>query len=229
MLQHTDRHYEGELAQLQRLLLRMGGLVEQQIAWSIESLVERDSDKAREVIGRDKEINRLDLEIDELCFRLIALHQPAGSDLRFVATAMKITTDLERIGDQAVNVCERVLELNEEAPLKPYVDVPRMAEIAGRMVRQSLDAFVRRDTKLAEALLGEDDEVDRLTRQVFHHLLETMTKNPETVPRATRILFVSKYLERIADHATNIAEDVIYYVEGRDVRHPGQQEAKARK
>lgn len=219
MLQHTDRHYEGELAQLQRLLLRMGGLVEQQIAWSIESLVERDSDKAREVIGRDKEINRLDLEIDELCFRLIALHQPAGSDLRFVATAMKITTDLERIGDQAVNVCERVLELNEEAPLKPYVDVPRMAEIAGRMVRQSLDAFVRRDTKLAEALLGEDDEVDRLTRQVFHHLLETMTKNPETVPRATRILFVSKYLERIADHATNIAEMVVFMVSGKMIRH----------
>jgi phosphate transport system protein len=219
MLHHTDRHFEDELETLQQLLLRMGGLVEQQIVRSIEALVERDSEIGRDVIARDPEVNKLDIEIDELCLRLLALHQPAAGDLRFVATAMKITTDLERIGDQAVNISERALELNEEATLKPYIDIPRMAEIAGGMVRKSLDAFVRRDTELARAVRDEDDDVDRLTHQVFRELLSYMAEEPRTIGRATRILFVTKYIERIADHATNIAEMVVFMVTGRMIRH----------
>jgi phosphate transport system protein len=219
MLQHTDRHFDQDLEQLQASLLRMGGLVEEQISRAIDSLVERDSAQAREVIARDREVNQLDIEIDEHCFRLLALHQPAASDLRFVATAMKITTDLERIGDQAVNICERALELNEEAVLKPYIDIPRIAEIARRMVRTSLDAFVGRDTALAHGVIGSDDEVDGLTHQVFRELLSFMAENPRTISRATRILFISKYLERIADHATNIAEMVVFMVSGKMVRH----------
>jgi len=219
MLQHTDRHFEEELELLQKLLLRMGGLVEQQISWSIDSLVNRRSERAEEVIERDREVNKVDIEIDELCLRLLALHQPAASDLRFIATAMKINIDLERIGDQAVNICERALELNQEPPLKPYIDIPRMADIARRMVRESLDAFVQRDTALAEQVLGQDDEVDLLTQQVFRELLSYMAENPRTIGRATRIVFVSKYLERIADHATNIAEMVVFMVSGKMIRH----------
>jgi phosphate transport system protein len=219
MMQHTDRHFEDELGHLLALLLRMGGLAEQQITLSIGALVKRDSDQARHVIKHDREINQLDIEIDELCIRLLALYQPAAGDLRLIATAMKITTDLERIGDQAVNVCERVLELNQEAPIKPYVDLPRMAEIASRMVRESLDAFVRRDIELAEHVLEEDDEVDNLTNQVFRELLSYMAEDPNTIGRATRILFLAKYLERIADHATNIAEMVVFLVSGKMVRH----------
>jgi phosphate transport system protein len=219
MPQHTDRHFEESLEQLQGLLLRMGGLVERQIAQAIRSLVERDSNLARQVIEGDREVNRLDIEIDELCLRLLALHQPAASDLRFVATAMKVTVDLERIGDQAVNIAERAIELNQEPPLKPYIDIPRMAEIAGRMIRESLDAFVRRDTELARGVLREDDEVDALTHQVFRELLSYMAEDPRTIGRATRILFVTKYLERIADHATNLAEMVVFMVGGKMIRH----------
>jgi phosphate transport system protein len=219
MLQHTDRHFEEDLENLQEVLLKMAGLVEQQIVRSIESLVQRDSNQAREVIVRDRDVNKLDIEIDELCLRLLALHQPAASDLRFVATAMKITTDLERIGDQAVNICERALELNEEPVLKPYIDIPKIAEIAEKMVRTALDSFVRRDTALAESVIGEDDRVDELTHQIFRELLSYMAENPKTISRATRILFIAKYLERIADHATNIAEMVVFMVQGRDIRH----------
>lgn len=219
MTLHTDRHFEEELEHLQDTCVRMAGLVEQQIARAIGSLVRRDSDQAREVIARDREVNKLDLDIDELCFKLLALHQPAASDLRFIATAMKATTDLERIGDQAVNISERALELNEEATLKPYIDIPRIADIVMRMVRCSIDAFVRRDTALAKKTIADDDAVDELTHQVFRELLSFMAENPRTIPRATRILFVSKYLERIADHSTNIAEMVVFMVEGKMIRH----------
>ena len=219
MALHTDRHFEDELARLQGLLLRMGGLVEQQIARAIESLVERDSGLARDVIARDRAVNRLDLAVDEECLKLIALHQPAAGDLRFVTTAMKINTDLERIGDMAVNVSERALELNEEPILKPYIDIPRMAKEAQAMVRTSLDSFVRRDTELAQAVIEADDVVDALAHQVFRELLSFMAEDPRTISRATRILFVSKYLERIADHATNIAEMVVFMVAGKMVRH----------
>ncbi|MEA2626496.1 MAG: phosphate transport system protein [Candidatus Binatota bacterium] len=219
MPEHTDRHFELELQNLQELILRMGGLVEAQISRAIDSLVERDSEQAREVIAGDREVNQLDIAIDELCLKLLALHQPAAGDLRFITTGLKITTDLERIGDQAVNVCERALELNEEPQLKPYIDVPRLAAEATTMVRESLDAFVRRDTQLASNVCLEDDVVDALYEQIFRELLSYMAENPRTITRATRILFVAKYLERIADHATNIAEMVIFMVNGKMIRH----------
>jgi phosphate transport system protein len=219
MTLHTDRHFEDELQRLQQLLLRMGGLVEQQIARAIESLVERDSDLAREVIERDREVNQLDILIDEECLKVIALHQPAAVDLRLVTTALKINTDLERIGDMAVNICERALELNEEPTLKPYIDIPRMAKEAQAMVRTSLDSFVQRDTHLAEQVVAQDDVVDGLAHQVYRELLSYMAEDPKTISRATRILLISKYLERIADHATNIAEMVVFMVDGKMIRH----------
>jgi phosphate transport system protein len=219
MTLHTDRHFEGELQHLQQLLLRMGGLVEQQIARAIESLVDRDTELAEDVIAHDREVNQLDILVDEECLKLIALHQPAASDLRFVTTALKANTDLERIGDMAVNICQRALELNEEPILKPYIDIPRMAKEAQQMVRKSLDAFVRRDTVLAREVIAADDVVDSLAHQVYRELLSYMAEDPRTISRATRILLVSKHLERIADHATNIAEMVVFMVDGKMIRH----------
>lgn len=219
MTLHTDRHFEDELQSLQELLLRMGGLVERQIARAIESMVERDADLAREVIARDREVNHLDILVDEECLKVIALHQPAASDLRFVTTALKVDTDLERIGDMAVNICERALELNQEPMLKPYIDIPNMAKEAQQMVHTSLDAFVRRDTVLARQVIEEDDVVDGYAHQLYRELLSFMIEDPKTISRATRILLVSKYLERIADHATNIAEMVVFMVDGKMIRH----------
>jgi phosphate transport system protein len=217
--QHTNRAYEEELRGLRASLLKMGGLVERQIAEAVDSLVNRNTDQARETIMRDAEVNRMDVESDERCIRLLALHQPAASDLRFITTGLKITTDLERIGDNAVNICERAVELNEEPQLKPYIDIPRMAEIAQTMVKDSLDAFMRDDTALAAEVIARDDEVDALNYQIYRELLSYMAEDAATIARATRILFVSKYLERIADHATNIAEMVVYMVKGRTIRH----------
>jgi phosphate transport system protein len=223
--QHTNRQYEEELRGLRSGLLKMGGLVERQIADAIESLVERNTAQARETIERDSEVNRMDTEMDERCIRLLALHQPAASDLRFITTGLKITTDLERISDNAVNICERAIELNEEPQLKPYIDIPRMAEITQTMVKDSLDAFMRDDTMLAQEVIERDDEVDRLNYQIYRELLSYMAEDPQTIPRATRILFVSKYLERIADHATNIAEMVVYMVKGSTIRHMEKKKA----
>jgi phosphate transport system protein len=217
--QHTNRQYEEELRSLRAGLLKMGGLVERQIAEAVESLVDRNTEQARQTIARDAEVNRMDVESDERCIRLLALHQPAASDLRFITTGLKITTDLERIGDNAVNICERAIELNEEPQIKPYIDIPRMATIAQTMVKDSLDAFMRDDTNLAEEVIARDDEVDALNYQIYRELLSYMAEDPATITRATRILFVSKYLERIADHATNIAEMVVYMVKGRTIRH----------
>lgn len=217
--QHTNRQYEEELRGLRTGLIKMGGLVESQIAEAIEALVERDTNRARATIARDTEVNRMDVENDELAIRLLALHQPAASDLRFITTSLKITTDLERIGDNAVNICERVLELNEEPQLKPYIDIPRMATIAQSMVKDSVDAFMRDDPDLAEEVVDRDDEVDGLNYQIYRELLSYMVEDPSSIARATRILFVSKNLERVADHATNIAEMVVYMVKGRTIRH----------
>lgn len=217
--QHTNRQYEEELRGLRTLLLKMGGLVERQISEAVAALVKRDSAHARQVIGRDNEVNRMDSETDEHCLRLLALHQPAASDLRFITTGLKITTDLERIGDNAVNISERVLELNEEPTLKPYIDIPRMAEVAQSMVKDSIDAFMRNDPALAEEVIARDDEVDQLNYQIYRELLSYMAEDPHVIARATRILFVSKYLERIADHATNIAEMVVFMVKGKSIRH----------
>jgi phosphate transport system protein len=217
--EHTDKRYEEELKKLREEILYMGGLVEDQIQRSIKSLVDRDSKLAEVIIERDHEVNRLDVGIDELCIRLLALHQPAGRDLRFITTGLKITTDLERIGDMAVNICERALELNQEPQLKPYIDIPRMAQIAQRMIQQSLDAFVREDTDLALRVCKDDSEVDQLNAQIFREIITFMIENPQTISRATKISSVSKYLERIADHATNIAEMVVFMVKGKSIRH----------
>ncbi|MBM4262747.1 MAG: phosphate signaling complex protein PhoU [Deltaproteobacteria bacterium] len=217
--EHTDKKYEEDLKKLREDILYMGGLVEDQIQKAIRSLVERDSDLAKIIIERDHEVNRLDVNIDELCIRMLALHQPAGRDLRFITTGLKITTDLERIGDMAVNICERTLELNQEPQLKPYIDIPRMAQISERMIRESLDAFVREDTELALKVCKDDDQVDQLNAQIFREVISFMMSDPQTINRAVKITSVSKYLERIADHATNIAELVVFMVKGKSIRH----------
>ncbi|MFI5375241.1 MAG: phosphate signaling complex protein PhoU [Candidatus Rokuibacteriota bacterium] len=213
------RHFHEELEALKQTLLAMGGLVEDQIRRVMKALLERDDVVAQEVIERDRQVNTYDVEVDEQCVSLLALHQPAAGDLRFITTAMKIVTDLERIGDQAVNIAQRVLELNVEPQLKPYIDLPRMAEKAQRMVKESLDAFVARDTALARQVCGEDAEVDALKEQIFRELLTFMMEDPRTIPRAIRLILISRFMERVADHATNIAEMVIYMVEGKMVRH----------
>lgn len=211
--------FDEELRNLKDKILKMGFSVEAAIRDSIKSLVERDSELAREVIRNDHQINALDVEIDEESIRLIAIRQPKAGDLRFITTAMKITTDLERMGDLAVDISERAIELNEEPPLKPYIDIPRMAEIAQGMLRDVLDAFVRKDTSLAYDVINRDDEVDNLNLQIFHELLLFMIQDPKLVSRAVKITYISKYLERIADHATNISEMVVYMVEGKMIRH----------
>ena len=218
-IEHTDKRYEEELSKLREEILYMGGMIEDQIQKSIKSLVERDSKLAELIIERDHEVNRLDVDIDEICVRLLALHQPAGRDLRFITTGLKITTDLERIGDMAVNICERALELNLEPQLKPYIDIPRMARVAQRMIRESLDAFVREDTELALKVCKDDEEVDQLNSQIFREVVTFMIDDPHTINRAIKISSISKYLERIADHATNIAEMVIFMVKGKSIRH----------
>ena len=217
--EHTDKKYEEDLKKLHEEILYMGGLVEDQIQKAVKSLVDRDSELAKIIIERDHEVNRLDVEIDDLCIRLLALHQPAGKDLRFITTGLKITTDLERIGDMAVNTCERALELNQEPQLKPYIDIPRMARIAQRMTRESLDAFVREDTSLALKVCKDDEEIDQLNSQIFREVITFMIEDPHTVSRAIKFSAISKYLERMADHATNIAEMVIFMVKGKSIRH----------
>lgn len=217
--EHTDRRYEEELKSLRDRIIQMGGLVEDQIDRSIKALVDREAALAESVIERDAEVNQMDADIDELCVRLIALHQPAGKDLRFVTTALKITTDLERIGDISVNISERSLELIREAPLKPYIDIPRMAEISRRMISESLNAFVHEDTSLALKVCQDDQEIDDLNEQIFRETISYMITDPRTINRVMKITFVSKYLERIADHATNIAEMVIFLVKGTNIRH----------
>jgi phosphate transport system protein len=214
-----QRHFHEELDGLKQTLLAMGALVEDQIRRVMRALVERDSDLAQNVIDRDRQVNAYDVEVDEKCVELLALHQPTAGDLRFITTAMKIVTDLERIGDQAVNIAQRAIELNEEPQLKPYIDLPRMAEKAQRMVKESLDAFVARDTELARQVCANDDEVDGIKEQVFRELLTYMMSDAKTIPRAIRLMLVSRFLERVADHATNIAEMVIYMVESKMVRH----------
>lgn len=215
----TQRHFDEELAELKTKLLRMAGQAEDQIDKALTALVTRDSALAREVIERDHQVNELDVEIDEESIRLLALHQPAARDLRLVTTAMKIATELERISDLAENVCERAIELNEEPQLKPYIDIPMMGNLARMMVKQSIDAFVKDDSTLARKVLTDDDFVDNLMEQLFRELLSFMLEDTRTISRAIRLSFIAKYLERMADHATNIAELVVYLVEGKIIRH----------
>jgi phosphate transport system protein len=216
---HTDREYESQLGRLRSSVLEMGGLVEDQIGQAVRALTERDDVLARRVVERDHTVNRLDVEIDDLSIRLLALHQPAARDLRLITTALKITTDLERIGDLAGHIAERASELAAELPLKPYIDIPRMADIAREMVRHALDAFVREDADLALEVCRSDDTIDQLHKEMFREVLSYMSDDPNIIGRAMRTLFVSKYLERIGDHATNIAEMVIFMVKGRSIRH----------
>jgi phosphate transport system protein len=214
-----QRHFHDELESLKQTLLAMGGLVEDQIRRVMRALLERNDALAQEVIDRDRQVNTYDVDVDEQCVELLALHQPTAVDLRFITTAMKIVTDLERIGDQAVNIAQRTIELNREPQLKPYIDLPRMAELAQKMVKESLDAFVARDTDQARRVCGADAEVDALKEQLFRELLTFMMEDARTIPRAIRLILISRFLERVADHATNIAEMVIYLVEGKLVRH----------
>jgi len=214
-----QRHFDEELAALKSKILRMGALVEEQIQEALRALVDRDESLARQVIYNDRRVNTLDVEVDEACLELLALYQPAARDLRFITTAMKISTELERMSDLAENICERTIELNEEPQLKPYIDIPRMAEMAMKMVWNSLDAFVKWDSELARKVLEDDDAVDELTEQLFRELLSFMIENPKTISRAIRLSFIAKYIERIADHATNIGELIVYMVEGRIIRH----------
>ncbi len=215
-----ERHrYEEELQALKQRLLTMGALVEERVHRSIRALIDRRLDEAEAVIAADQEVNDLQIEIDHRCVTLLALQQPAASDLRLITAALKINDDLERIGDQAVNIAQSVIKMLPQPPLKPLIDIPRMADIAQSMTRDSLDAFVKRDAELARSVLKRDDEVDQLKDQVFRELLTYMMADPGTISRALALILISRNIERIADHATNIAEDVIFLVEAKDVRH----------
>lgn len=211
--------FENELKELRENILRLGYMVENAIRDSVKALVERDTELAKEVIKKDHLINALDVKIDEECVRLIALRQPMARDLRLITTAMKITTDLERMGDLAVNIAERAIELNQEPQLKPFVNIPKMAEIAQSMVRDSLDSFVTGCSRLPYEVIKRDDEVDELTVKNFEELLAFMVKDPKNIPLAIKRTFIAKYLERIADHATNICEMIIYMCKGKIIRH----------
>jgi phosphate transport system protein len=216
---HISRVFDEELRELKESMLFEGELVQKAVKNAVTALLTRDSDLARKVIDDDDIINTKEVEIDEFCLKLLALRQPAARDLRFIATAIKINYDLERMGDMAVNLCERVLELNLEPQLKPYIDLPKMAEIAQAMVKDSLDAFVKEDPQLAWKVTQDDEKVDQFNEQIFRELLTYMSEDLRTISRATRLLFISKYLERLSDHAVNIAELVIFLVQGKIIRH----------
>ncbi len=215
----THHNFERQLESISTKLLRMGGMVEEAIGKSIRALIDRDSNLADEVIRGDAEIDRLELELDDLCMEVLARNQPLARDLRFITTAMKITPDLERVADHAVNVGERVRELNDEPALPALVDMPLLAERAQEMVRLALDAFVRRDSRAARTVIEMDDEVDARMEQTFRVLLAHMMENPEIVSRALRLTFIAKYFERIADQATNICEQVVFMAEARVIKH----------
>ncbi|HEX8407985.1 MAG TPA: phosphate signaling complex protein PhoU [Thermoanaerobaculia bacterium] len=219
------RHFDREIEHLKELLLRMGALVEDRISESIRALLERDTEAAQRVIENDTAVDQMELEIDQHTIELIAMMQPAAVDLRFVAAAMKITPELERVADLAVDVCERAIELNREPPLKPLIDIPRLARMAQDMVRQSLDAFVRRDAILAREVIARDDEVDLLTEQSFRELLTYMLEDSRNISRAIRLTFIGKYFERMADGATNICEMVVYLAEGKVIKHQHEHES----
>jgi phosphate transport system protein len=216
---HIYKTFDLELKELKEKLLYEGGLVEKAINNAIKALLERNSELADKVIDDDPIVNALEVEIDEFCLKLLALRQPAARDLRFITTAIKINYDLERIGDMAVNICERVQELNQEPILKPYIDLPMMAETVQTMLKESLEAFVNEDVATARKVMKDDQMVDQLLDQIFRELLTYMMQDMKTISRATRVLFISKYLERMADHAVNIAELVVFLVEGKIIRH----------
>ena len=220
-------HFQEQLEMLKERLLVMGGLAEERVRAVVDALVERNVDVVDQVQSGDEPINRLHMEADNRCFKLLALHQPMATDLRGIVAAVKINTDLERVGDLAVNIAEAVRRYLLHPPVKQLIDIPRMAEIAQRMLRDALDAYVRRDTDLAQHVLNEDDKLDALKTQVFRELLTFMLQDPGTIEPALDLILISRHLERIGDHATNVAEDVIFMVSAKDVRHhaPGTVEA----
>lgn len=214
-----ERHLDEELKELNRQLLKMSALVEESISYSVKALVERENDLACEVIKHEEEINMLEIEIEELCLRFLALYQPKAIDLRFITSVMKINSDLERIADLAVNIAECAQEIIKQSLLKPLIDIPRMAMLTQKMVKDSIDALVNKDEALARDVCRRDDEVDNLNDQIFRELLIYMMQDTKTVTRAIELILVGRHLERMADHATNIAEDVIYFVRGKTIKH----------
>jgi phosphate transport system protein len=218
-VERVVRHFQEELDQLKMRLLEMGGAAEEHVRLAIRGLVDRDSDLIERVLVSDERINSLHIEIDSRCFTLLALHQPMAADLRTIVAAVKINTDLERVGDLAVNIAEAARRYATHPPVKKLIDIPRMAGIAQEMLRDALDAFVRRDVALAQDVLNEDDRLDSLKTQIFRELLTYMLQDPSTIEPALDLILVSRHLERIGDHATNIAEDVIFIVSAKDVRH----------
>ena len=215
----AERPFDEELKLLKEKLLEMAARAEEQIALAVRGLKDREEKLACQVLEREASINRLDIEVDDMCLRLLALRQPMAADLRFITAAMKIASDLERIGDLAVNIAERTMDLLKQPELKPLIDIPRMAELAQQMVRDALNAFVNKDSVLAKDVCARDDAVDQLNNQVFRELLTYMMQDPGTISVAVDLILVGRHLERIADHATNIGEDIIYMVQGRTIKH----------
>jgi phosphate transport system protein len=214
-------HFREELDALQARLLEMGGLAEERVRMAVQGLVARDPQLVEQVLRGDEPINQLHIEVDNRCFRLLALHQPMATDLRAIVAAVKINTDLERVGDLAVNIAEAANRYISHPPVKKLIDIPAMGQIAQAMLRDALDCYVKRDTALAHQVLNEDDRLDGLKTQVFRELLTYMLTDPATIEAALDLILVSRHLERIGDHATNIAEDVIFMVSALDVRHHG--------
>lgn len=217
-----ERHFDTELTQLKQQLLKMGALAETMVDDAVKSLVERDASQLDQIYEREKEVNALQVSIDETCLRLTALYQPTAGDLRLLLGASKINTELERLGDQAINICDVVKKLLQEPQLKPLIDIPKMVSIATDMVRDSLNAFVERNVDKAKAVLMQDDQLDDLKEKIVDELTDYMAKDSGSVSRAVQLICVARNLERIGDHATNIAEDVIFVVQGKDIRHHAQ-------
>lgn len=219
------RHFEQEMAALKQKLLTMASHAEAALTNSVRALVDRNDDLARKVIAEDSIIDQLEIEIDEVAIALLALQGPMASDLRLITVAMKISHDLERVGDEATTISRRTIELSQEPQLKAYVDIPRMANLALDMLNEALDAFVHRNSEKAKAVIPRDKEVDAINKQLHRELVSFMIENPNTITRSLNLMVISKSIERIADHATNIAEEVVFLYEGRDIRHTGKQPA----
>ena len=215
----VHRHFDKELSLLKEKLLNMASLAESMIHKAVGSLMERDQSLSKQVNAEEKKLNLLEIEIDDLCLKLLALKQPMAKDLRLITSAMRIDSELERIGDMAVNITQSVAVLIKQPQLKPYIDIPRMADLAQKVVGDSLDSFIKQDVKLARSVLARDDEIDALKDQIFRELLTFMISDPSSIQRALELILISRHLERIGDHATNIAENVIYLVQGKDIRH----------
>ena len=218
-MEHTDKHYEQGLKTLKEEILKMGGIVEQMVHYAMKALVERNTSLVKEVSSREPSVNRLEITIDELCIQLLALHQPAASDLRFISVGLKISKDLERMGDLAVNISETVEEINREPQLKEFVDLPRMAGKTQQMVKASLDAFVKQDVNAAKKVCEMDDDVDNLKDKIQQDVIDRIKEKPDGIAVGIGLISVAKNLDRVADHSTNIAEEVIFMVEGKDIRH----------